>query len=151
MDKAEIEKLHADLLSAWNKQDAAKMASLFTDNGVSIGFDGSQYKGKSEIEAEIGKIFKHHQTAEYVWKVSDVRFLHAEVANLIAVAGMIPPGQKYINPAANAIQTITAIKQKGVWNIDLFQNTPAQFHGRPEMVDALTRELNEQIRHRTSQ
>lgn len=146
MDKAEIEKLHADLLSAWNKQDAAKMASLFTDNGVSIGFDGSQYQGKSEIEAEIDKIFKHHQTAEYIWKVSDVRFLRTEVANLIAVAGMIPLGQKDINPAANAIQTITAIKQKGVWKIDLFQNTPAQFHGRPAMVEALTRELNEQIK-----
>jgi hypothetical protein len=23
----------------------------------------------------------------------------------------------------------------------LFQNTPAQFHGRPELVDAMTREL----------
>lgn len=62
MDKAELERLHADLLTAWNKQDATKMASFFTDNGISIGFDGSQYIGKNEIETEIGKIFKHHQT-----------------------------------------------------------------------------------------
>ena len=51
MDKAELEKLHADLLIAWNKQDATKMASFFTDNGISIGFDGSQYNGKKEIKA----------------------------------------------------------------------------------------------------
>jgi uncharacterized protein (TIGR02246 family) len=146
MDKAELERLHTDLLTAWNKQDATKMASFFTDNGISVGFDGSQYNGKNEIEAEIGKIFEHHQTANYVWKVKEVRFLHSEVAILRAIVGMIPPGQKDINPAANAIQTIIAIKKDDVWKIDLFQNTPAQFHGRPEMGEELTKELNEQIK-----
>ena len=91
-------------------------------------------------------IFKHHQTADYVWKIKDVRLLHSEVATLSAIVGMIPPGQKDINPAANAIQTITAIRQNDVWKIALFQNTPAQFHGRPEMVERLTKELNEQIK-----
>lgn len=94
MDKIQIERLHTDLLTAWNNQEAIKMASLFTDNGISIGFDGSQYNGKKEIEAEIGKIFKHHQTADYVWKVKEVRLLSSEVATLVAVVGMVPPGQK---------------------------------------------------------
>ena len=146
MDKAELEKLHTDLLTAWNKQDATKMASCFTDNGISIGFDGSQYNGKNEIETEIGRIFKHHQTAGYVWKVKEVRFLNSEIAILRAVVGIIPPGQTDINPAKNAIQTITAIKKNDVWKIDLFQNTPAQYHGRPEMVEEPTKELNEQIK-----
>ena len=146
MDKAELEKLHTDLLTAWNKQDARKMAALFTDNGICIGFDGSQYNGKNEIETEIGKIFKHHQTADYVWKVKEVRFLRSEIAILRAVVGMIPPGQKGINPATNAIQTITAVKKDDVWKIELFQNTPAQFHGRPEMVEELTKELSEQTK-----
>lgn len=141
MNKTEIENLHAELLIAWNKQDSGKMASLFTANGTSIGFDGSQYNGKEDIESEIGKIFSHHQTADYVWKVREVRFLHSEVAILQAVAGMIPSGQKDIIPAANAIQTITAVKESGVWKIALFQNTPAQFHGRPELSAELTKEL----------
>jgi len=38
------------------------------------------------------------------------------------------------------------IRQNDVWKIALFQNTPAQFHGRPEMVERLTKELNEQIK-----
>lgn len=146
MDKAELEKLYTDLLTAWNKQDATKMASFFTDNGISIGFDGSQYNGKNKIETEIRKVFQHHQTADYVWKIKEIRFLHSKVATLRAIVGMIPPGQKDLNPAANAIQTIIAIKQNGAWMIDLFQNTPAQFHGRPEMVEKLTKELNEQIK-----
>lgn len=145
MDKVELESLYTDLLTAWNEQDATKMASFFTDNGISIGFDGSQYKGKNEVKTEIGKIFKHHQTAKYVWKVKEVRFLHSEVAMLSAIAGMIPPRQKDIIPAANAIQTIIAIKKGDVWKIDLFQNTPAQFHGRLEAVEGFTAELNEQI------
>lgn len=146
MDKTELEKLHTDLLTAWNKKDASKMASFFTNSGISIGFDGSQYNGKNEIETEIAKIFKHHQTAEYVWKVKEVRFLQSEIAILQAIAGMIPPEKKDINPATNAIQTIIAIKKDDVWKIDLFQNTPAQFHGRPEMVEELTKELSEQIK-----
>ena len=145
MSKAALIRLHADLLTAWNNKDATKMASFFTDNGVSIGFDGSQYQGKNEIETEIGKIFAHHQTADYVWDVKEVRLLHSEVGSVRAIVGMIPPGQYEINPAANAIQTITAIKKQDGWKIYLFQNTPAQFHGRPEKVEALTKELNELI------
>ena len=51
---------------------------------------------------------------------------------------MTPPGLKDINPAANAIQAIIAIKKDDVWKIDLFQNTAAQFHGRLEAVEAFT-------------
>lgn len=68
--------------------------------------------------------------------------MNSEVATLRAIVGMRPPGQKDINPAANAIQTITAIKQNNVWRIELFQNTPAQFHGKPEKVEELTKELS---------
>lgn len=142
MDKDKVEKLLAALLKAWNEQDAIKMSSLFVNNGTSIGFDGSRYIGKNQIETEIGKIFKHHQTAKYVWKVKDVSFLNEETAILQANAGMIPPGQEKINPAANAIQTLTVINQNGSWKIVLFQNTPAQFHGRPDEVEQFTAELN---------
>lgn len=146
MDKAALERLHTDLLTAWNEQDSTKIASFFTERGISIGFDGSQYEGSHEIDSEIGMIFKHHQTADYVWKVKEVRFLGLDVAILRAIVGMIPPGQTAINPAANAIQTVVAIKQNGIWKIDLFQNTPAQFHGRPDRVEELTSELSELIK-----
>lgn len=146
MDKAALERLHTDLLTAWNEQDSTKIASFFTERGISIGFDGSQYEGSHEIHSEIGMIFKHHQTADYVWKVKEVRFLGLDVAILRAIVGMIPPGQTAINPAANAIQTVVAIKQNGIWKIDLFQNTPAQFHGRPDRVEELTSELSELIK-----
>jgi hypothetical protein len=46
-----------------------------------------------------------------------------------------------LNPAVNAVQSLVAVKNAGEWRIALFQNTPAQFHGRPELVQELTEEL----------
>jgi hypothetical protein len=39
------------LLDSWNRRHAAEMASLFVADGVSIGFDGSQMRCRTEIEA----------------------------------------------------------------------------------------------------
>jgi uncharacterized protein (TIGR02246 family) len=71
------------------------------------------------------------------------QFLTPEVAILRAVAGMVPPGQSDLNPAVNAVQTLVAAKHDGRWRIALFQNTPAQFHGRPELAQQLTEELRQ--------
>lgn len=43
--------------------------------------------------------------------------------------------------ALNAHQTVVAISQGGHWRITLFQDTPAQFPGRPELVQQFTQEL----------
>jgi hypothetical protein len=56
---------------------------------------------------------------------------------------MLPPGKSDINPAVNTIQSLVAVKQAGQWRIALYQNTPAQFHGRPELSQALTEELRQ--------
>lgn len=56
---------------------------------------------------------------------------------------MIPPGKSDIEPAVNAHQTLVAVKKDNGWQVELFQNTPAQFHGRPELVEEMTEELRE--------
>lgn len=142
MSTTEIEILHQKLLSFWNSQDASGMASLFCENGNAIGFDGSQLNGQSTIKTELATVFAHHQTASYVWKVEEVRFLSDTVALLRAIVGMVPPGQVEINPDKNAVQTLVASFEDGTWKISLFQNTPAQFHGRPELVENMTKELS---------
>ena len=141
----QIEKLYKELLDRWNRQDAKGMASLFARDGSVVGFDGSQMNGKMQIESEIGQIFSHHQTASYVGKIREIRFLGKDVALLRAVAGMVPKGGKEINPEVNAIQSLIAVKDNGTWHISLFQNTPARFHGRPELAEALTRELQQEV------
>ncbi len=138
---ATIAALYRRLLDSWNRRDASAFAALFDDEGQSIGFDGSPMGGRDEIATTLGQIFADHVTARYVARIRDIRFLAPDVALLRAVVGMIPPGQADINPAVNAMQTTVAVRHAGEWRIALLQNTPAQFHGRPEMAEALTVEL----------
>ena len=142
----EIRSLYHELLAAWNRRSAEDFASLFSEDGNTVGFDGSMYNGRSEIESNLRPIFADHPTAAFVAKVREVRLLTPEVAVLRAVAGMVPPGQSDIKPEVNAIQTLVAAMQDGRWRIAVFQNTPAAFHGRPELSEALTEELREVFR-----
>lgn len=142
-DETAVSTLYGQLLDSWNRRDAAGFATLYDEDSYVVGFDGSQMYGPAEIESSLSQIFADHMTAAYVGKIRGVRFLAPEVAVLRAVVGMIPPGQQDLNPAANAIQTLTATKQGDQWRIAVFQNTPAQFHGRPELVEALTEELRQ--------
>ncbi|MBI4547537.1 MAG: SgcJ/EcaC family oxidoreductase [Ignavibacteriae bacterium] len=89
MDKSYIETMYKELLSSWNKQDAKKMASLFAEDGSVVGFNGSQMNGRAQIESEIGQIFSHHQTASFVGKTREIRFLSKDTALLRAVAGTV--------------------------------------------------------------
>lgn len=142
----EIETLYVALLESWNKRDASEFASYFTEKATAIGFDGSQYNGREEIKKELSEIFAHHRTASYVWKIREVLFLTHEVALLRSVVGMTMPGQSDINPAVSAIQTIISTKEEGKWRIALLQNTPAQFHMRPDIAKALGEELRQLLK-----
>lgn len=145
METAAIEQLYQAYINAWNQRDAKAMANLVTEDAILIGFDGSQMFGKNEVEIAIGQIFAHHQTARYVTIIKHIQFLNSEAAILHSVAGMVPPGSIDIKPEVNAIQLLTAKRENGQWLIAAFQNTPAAFHGRPELSEALTQELREAL------
>lgn len=133
--------LYRRLIEAWNKRNARDYALLFASNGSLVGFDGSQVNGQMEIGAHVSEVFSHHQTAAYVTIVRDVRAVATDVALLRANAGMVPPSKDEINPELNAVQSMVAARKGGKWEIALFQNTPAAFHGRPELAKKLTQEL----------
>ena len=138
--EGEVRKLYQDLIDAWNRRSASDMAALFHDEGVSIGFDGSEMIGPSSIQSELTRIFAEHPTAPYIVKVKAGLLLSPEVALLRAIAGMVPLGKNDLDPKLNAIQSLVARKEDG-WRVILFQNTPAQFHDRPELVQQMTDEL----------
>lgn len=144
-NREKVVSIYEDLLAAWNIQSARGMADLFAEDGEQIGFDGSQAVGSDEIYSHIAPIFEHHNTARFVSKVKNVSFLSPDVAIVRAIAGMVPPGQTDINPNVNVHQTLVAQMVNDEWKIKLFQNTPAQFHGRPELVEQMTAELRERL------
>lgn len=135
----ELQELYQELIDAWNRRDAQGMAELFAEHGVQIGFDGSMSIGQEEILSHLKPIFADHPTAPFVVKVKDIRPLGADAAILHAIEGMIPPGKSDIEPSVNAHQTLVG----NGWYIELFQNTPAQFHGRPQLVEEMTEELRQ--------
>jgi uncharacterized protein (TIGR02246 family) len=133
--------LYTRLLDGWNRRDAAAFAAQFATDGSTVGYDGSQMDGRDAIESELARIFAHHTPATYVAKVREVRTLGPGVMLLRAVVGMVPPGQSALDPERNAIQSLVAMLEGGESRIALFHNTPAQFHGRPQLTEQLTAEL----------
>jgi uncharacterized protein (TIGR02246 family) len=137
--------LYTEILDHWNKRDAAGFARLFSRNGNLVGFDGSPVDGQESIERHLAEVFTGHQTATYVGKIREVRLLTPGAVLLRAVAGMVPPGKKELNPAVNTIHTLIAASQGNKWRVELFQSTPAAFHGRPAAVEDLTAELQQEL------
>jgi uncharacterized protein (TIGR02246 family) len=140
-DLSDVQSLYKQLLEAWNHQDAAAFASVFAEEALVIGFDGSQHQGPEGIRSDLERIFADHPTATYISIVRKVQLLSHEVALLHAVVGMVPRGGQDILPAANAVQSLVAVAQEGAWRVALFQNTPAAYHGRPELSAQLSEEL----------
>lgn len=138
-----IRALCRNLWAAWNARNADAFATQFAEDGAIIGFDGSQMAGRAEIAAILRQIFADHVTPAYVGKIRSVRLLAQDVALLHAVAGMVPPGQVDLNPQLHAVQVCLATRSGSEWRIAHFQNTPAQLHGRPDLVEQLTAELRE--------
>ncbi|HKF37887.1 MAG TPA: SgcJ/EcaC family oxidoreductase [Ktedonobacteraceae bacterium] len=145
-DEMEVRLLYRHVLDGWNQHSTDTFTAPFAPDGEVIGFDGSQMIGRVEIASTLGQIFADHVTAPYVSKIKSVRLLSSEVAALRAIVGMVPPGQSDLNPAVNAHQTLVAAKGDGTWRAELFQTTPAQFHGRPDLVQQMTEELRQVLK-----
>jgi uncharacterized protein (TIGR02246 family) len=138
--------VYRQLLDAWNRRDADGFAALFTDEGSCVGFDGSMMNGRVEIASTLRAIFDQHPTASYVAKVREVRALAPTIVLIRSVVGMVPPNKDELNPTVNAIQSLVIAGQGSDLTIALLQNTPAAFHGRPELAEQLTSELTDVLR-----
>jgi hypothetical protein len=58
------------------------------------------------------------------------------------IGGTIMAGQTDIDPERNSVKTLVATKDnKGEWCLVAFQNTRAQYFGRPKEAQTLTEEL----------
>ena len=69
---ARVAALYEELIAGWNAQDADRYAAPFADDGVVIGFDGSEMVGREAIAEEMRRIFADHETADYVAKVRSI-------------------------------------------------------------------------------
>ena len=141
----EVEALHRALLSRWNEKDSTGYGELFADDGSMVGFDGSCIGSATSIIEHLGSIFADHDPPTYVAKVHEIRPVGPGTMLLRAIAGMVPPDGSDIDPGMNAVQVLLAVESTEGWRIAHFQNTPAAFHGRPEVAESLSEELRARL------
>jgi len=59
---------------------------------------------------------------------------------------MVPPGKTELNPAVNALQSLVVVGHGADMKVALLHNTPAAFHGRPQLAEQLTKEVTDALR-----
>jgi len=133
------------LLAAWNRRDAEGFAALFADDGHAIGFDGSAMSGRAEIASTLATVFQNERTGTYAASIRDVVEIAPGVILLRSIVGMIPPDSFDMNLMVKATQSVVFLERDDEAKIVLLQSTPATFHGRSDVAEMLTIEL-EQIR-----
>lgn len=148
MDRSnEIQVLYHRFLEAWNWRNARAMADLFADRGELIGYDGSLEIGRENVffctSTPSLKIIQP-QDSPAKSKMCDC---WVEISSYyVPSPAWCLPGQSDINPKVNTHHTLATEKNGEKWQIQLFQNTPAEFDGRPELVEQMTEELRQLLK-----
>jgi uncharacterized protein (TIGR02246 family) len=145
-DETTIRNLYQRTIDGWNKASGDAFAAPYTDDSDFIGFDGTYMKGRQQIASFHQMLFDKFLTgSRLIGKVRSIRFVTVDVAIMIAVGGTVMAGQSDIEPERNSIHTIVALKRNNNWYFTAFQNSRAQYIGRPEESKALTEELRQEL------
>jgi uncharacterized protein (TIGR02246 family) len=145
-EEASIRILYQQMMEGWNKGSGNDFAAPFTDDSDFVGFDGTYLKGCQEIASFHQELFDRFvKGSRLVGKIRSIRFLSPDIVIMIAVGGTVMAGQSDIEPERNSIHTLVAVKRDSKWQFTAFQNSRAQFIGRPEQSQALTEELRQQL------
>jgi uncharacterized protein (TIGR02246 family) len=146
-DEATIRSLYFQMIDGWNKGSGEAFVAAFAEDGDLVGFDGTHLKGRQEIASFHQQLFDRFlKGSRLVGKIRNVRFLTPDVAIILVVGGTIMAGQSDIDPERNSIHTLVVMKgSDDKWRIAAFQNTRAQYIGRPDMSQALTGELRKEL------
>ena len=110
---------------AWNQHDARAYAALFAEDGVVVNVVAWWWKGSSEIESNLTRMFANiFRESTLTFSQVDVRFLTPDVAIAHArwtmTGAHMPPG---LPEPREGLQTLTVQKRNGKWLIAAFHNT----------------------------
>jgi uncharacterized protein (TIGR02246 family) len=130
-DEAAVRNLYRRLLDGWNMGSGAAFASVFTEDGDLVAFDGTRFKGRGEIETSHQELFDRWMKGSHlVGEVRDVRFPNPDVAVMQAVGSTVMRGKTRTSPERDSIQTLVATRESGEWRLAAFQNTRVRPIGR---------------------
>lgn len=141
-DGTAINTLYQQTIDGWNTGSGDAFAAPYTDDSDFVGFDGIYLKGRQQIASFHQMLFdKFLKGSCLIGKIRSIRFVTNDIAIMIAVGGTVMAGQSDIEPERNSIHTIVAVKRDSSnWYFTAFQNSRAQYIGRPEESQAFTSE-----------
>src|SRR5215218_2323604 len=89
-EEATVRALYQQLMDGWNQGSGDAFASVFTEDGDLIGFDGTHFKGRQEIAPFHQHLFdKGLRGGRLGGKVKGVRFLSPAAALIHGVGGRV--------------------------------------------------------------
>jgi uncharacterized protein (TIGR02246 family) len=145
-DEAIIRTLYQQTIDGWNQGSGDAFAAPYSEDSDFVGFDGTYLKGRQQIASFHQMLLdKFLKGSRLIGKIRSIRFIAENVAIMIAVGGTVMAGQSDIEPERNSIHTIVAVKRDNNWYFTAFQNSRAQYIGRPEESQALTEELRQEL------
>jgi uncharacterized protein (TIGR02246 family) len=128
--ESKLQSLLQRVLDAWEHGDGRALAAAFAEDGDLIFFDGACLRGRSQIEAVTQHLF------DTAWKgtrclaqIKTVRFVAPEVVLMQTLGGVVFPGETKVPVERCAIQTLVAVRTRGIWRIASLQNTRMQAAG----------------------
>jgi uncharacterized protein (TIGR02246 family) len=123
-DEASVRALYEQLMDGWNQGSAAAFAAPFVEDADFIAFDGTHFRGRSEIESCHRPLFeKWLKGTRLTGEVRATRFLSPEVAIMQAFGRTTMRNKADPAPERDSVQTLVAAKRDGEWRLVAFHNT----------------------------
>ena len=98
VSEAPIRALHNQIIDAYNRGDAAGVASAFAPEGTLVTGDATRYVTPSEIERYLSRLIaKLPKGTLFVATVTDVRFAGNDTVVLTSEGGWLYPGESAIS------------------------------------------------------
>lgn len=124
-DIESILRLKDKMAAGWAAGNGAQYAIPFTNNADYVTFNGEWLSGSRAIAESHQKLFDtvlKGSTLENM-QVRSIRFVSEEVAVVHMTGAVRQKGRKKPPASRSSLQTLTAIKEMGIWKFTSFHNT----------------------------
>jgi uncharacterized protein (TIGR02246 family) len=105
-------------MDGWNQGNAQAFAAPFVEDADFVAFDGTHFKGRSEIVSSHQTLFDRWlKGTRLTGEVTSLRFLSPEAAIMHAVGRTTMRNRSEPAPERDSLQTLVAAKRNGEWRL----------------------------------
>lgn len=123
-DEAFIRAIPQQIVDGWSRCDGRAIAAVYAEAATLVAGDGTLTRGRAQIADYHDRQFAAFlKDTRLSIKVTELRFLAPNIAFMQTQGGILWPGETELAPHNRGIQSFIAVKDAGVWRLELFQNT----------------------------